>query len=465
MIKPKLPTVVIIGRINVGKSSLFNRLTETAKAIISEIPGTTRDYNISQVSWRKKTFNLIDTGGVNIDVLKHSIQALISKKISKKLSKVNSIEKEILEQTNQALQKADLLLFIVDGQAGLLPEDKELALVVKRLNRPTVLACNKIDSQKHRHNVSEFFKLGLGEPNAVSATNGSGSGDLLDKIVKLIKGQRGRPAKTAEKSAIKVAIVGKPNVGKSSLTNKILGEKRVIVSEIAQTTREPQDTEIFYKDQKIILIDTAGLRKKSRIEPGIEKKSTERTFSVIKKADVILFLTEVDKSLTNQDSYLVGLLKNSGAGIILVANKWDLLPEKDTTTDNKMKKYYQRSFPYLSFAPLIFISAKTGRNVDKILDLILEVWSQRQIEIPPEKLESVLKRLIRQKRPVKAGGQNRPHIYKVTQTNTNPPEFTITIGEKQSIHFSYLRFIENQIRKNFSFFGVPVKMRVKTLKH
>ena len=461
----KLPTVVIVGRINVGKSALFNRLTETGKAIVSDIPGTTRDYNVSQVSWRRKTFNLVDTGGVNIEALKHGIQSLVSKKISKKIAKTDSIEKEIIKKTSQAISKADLLLFVADGQAGLLPEDKELALVVKKLNLPTILVCNKIDSQKYRHQINEFFKLGLGQPLPVSAVNGSGSGDLLDEMVKLIKGRRGRVAKTIEKSPVKVAIIGKPNVGKSSLINKILGEERVIVSDLAQTTREPQDIEIIYRDQKIVLIDTAGLRRKARIEPGIEKKSTNKTLGVINHADIVLFVTEVDKPLTNQDSYLAGLIKDSGSGIILIANKWDILPDKDPSVDNRMKKYYQRFFPYLSFAPMIFVSAKNGRNVDKILDLILEVWQQRQIEIPREKLEKVMKKITDQKRPVKASGQNRPRIYDVIQSGINPPKFTITIGEKQTIHFSYIRFIENQLRKNFGFLGVPVRINVKTLRH
>lgn len=461
----KEPTAVIIGRINVGKSALFNCLTESGKALVSEIPGTTRDYNLAKVSWRTKTFSLIDTGGVNIDTLKDSIQAILfSKKKEKKLLKINSIEKEILQQTKKALAKADLILMVVDGQAGILPEDKELALILKKLNKIIFLVCNKIDNPKYRYQTNEFFKLGLGKPFAVSSINGSGTGDLLDEVIKKIKGQKGRPKKETEQKPIKVGVVGKPNVGKSSLVNKILGEKRVIVSPIAQTTREPQDTEIIYKDQKIILIDTAGLRKKAKIEPGLEKITTKKTLGVINHADVILFTTEVNEPLGKQDSFLGGLIKDSGCGIIIVTNKWDLIIDKTEKIDHKIITDYQRHFSYLAFAPIIFISAKTGKNVEKILDLVLEVAQERKKEILKNDLEKILKKIVKQQNPVKAWGQKRPHIYDLKQTRTNPPEFTVFVGSEQSIHFSYLRFIENQLRQNFGFIGVPVTIKVKAIK-
>lgn len=459
--KNKLPTVVILGRINVGKSALFNRLTETGKAIVSAVPGTTRDYNIGQVRWRGKSFNLIDTGGVNIDILKNSIWALLDKKFEKKMVKAGPIEQEIIKQTKRSLKQADLVLLIVDGQEGLLPEDKELALVVKKLNLPTILVCNKIDSGKWQQQINEFFKLGLGPPLAVSAINGSGTGDLLDKLTKIIKWRGGRKKAAAEQKPIRVAVIGKPNVGKSLLINKILGEDRVIVSAIPQTTREPQDTEIIFQNEKIILIDTAGLRKKAKIEKGLEKMSTKKSINTIKQADIILLITEADKPLGKQDQHLAGLIKNSGKGIIIIANKWDLIGAKDERIGNQVKKHYQSYFPYLSFAPILFTSAKTGHNVDKILALVLEVFAERQKEIPIKVLEKILKKLVKRHRPAKAMGQKKPHLYTLTQTYTNPPEFTITVGERQNIHFSYLRFIENQLRQNFGFLGVPVIIKVK----
>ncbi len=460
----KLPTVVIVGRINVGKSSLFNRLTETGKALVSKIPGTTRDYNLGKVSWRKKTFELVDTGGVNINVLKRSIKALLDNSRNQESSDFDTIEQEIIQQTKKVLKKADLILMVVDGQAGLLPEDKELALVLKKLAKPTILACNKIDSLKYYYQLNDFFKLGLGTPRPVSAINGSGTGDFLDEVVKIIKGQRGRPKKTTEEPATRVAIIGKPNVGKSSLVNKILGEKRVIVSPIPQTTREPQDTEVIYQDQKIILIDTAGLRKKAKIQRGLEKMATKKSLAIINSADVVLLVTEVNQPLTRQDSYLGGLIKDSGSGIIIVANKWDVLPEKEQEIGHQIIKYYQGYFPYLSFAPIIFVSAKTGRNVDKILDLILAIAKEREKKITDKTLERMMKKIVKHHRPAQAKGLKHPYIYSLVQTRINPPEFIVTIGPEQSIHFSYLRFIENQIRQNFGFTGVPVRIKVRIIK-
>ncbi|MFA6410249.1 MAG: ribosome biogenesis GTPase Der [Candidatus Buchananbacteria bacterium] len=460
----KLPTVVIVGRINVGKSSLFNRLTETHKALISEVEGTTRDYNLGQVAWRNKTFELIDTGGVDIEALKNSIQAILPTKKNKAFFQTNLIEAEIIQQTKTALKKADVILMVTDSQSGLMPQDKELALVLKKTNLPIMLVCNKTDNQKWQQQSGDFFKLGLGKPYLVSAANGSGTGDLLDDLIKKFKAKRGRPKKELIIKPIKVAIIGKPNVGKSSLVNKILGENRVIVSPIPQTTREPQDTEFFYQDKKIILIDTAGLRKKAKIEWGLEKMSTKRTLKMVKIADVILFVTEVDRALTVQDSYLGGLIKDSGAAMILVGNKWDALGDKDDKSDKQAKEFYQAHFPYLNFVPIIFVSAKTGKNVEKILDLIVEASEQRQKEVPEKDLKELMKKIVRYHHPAQAKGEKRPFLREITQTKVNPPEFTVTIGQDQSLHFSYLRFIENQIRYNFGFLATPIRIKVKTPK-
>ncbi|MBI3290953.1 ribosome biogenesis GTPase Der, partial [Candidatus Falkowbacteria bacterium] len=441
MSSKKLPTVVIIGRTNVGKSSFFNRLIESRKALVSKLAGTTRDYNLGEVFWRKKIFSVIDTGGVNMGILKHSIQSLLTEKA--KEPKADSIEKEILEQTKQALGKADLILMMADVQAGVLPEDKELALVVKKLGKPIILVINKVDNPKWHNHLAEFFKLGLGKPYGVSSNNGSGVGDLLDELIKKIKWPKGRPSqKSLGQAGIKLAIIGKPNVGKSSLVNQILGEKRVIVSEKPQTTREPQDTKIVYKKENIILTDTAGLRRKTNITPGIEKLASRKALNMINNADIILFITEVDKPLTKQDHSLAGLIKDSGSGMIIIANKWDLIEDKSTATDSEVKKYYQSQFPYLNFVPLIFTSALTGKNVPKILDLVLEIWREKNKEIPEGELENLMKKFVKMHRPAQAKGPKRPHIDSLVQSKTNPPEFLITVGRQQSVHFSYLRFIE-----------------------
>jgi len=460
MLKQKLPTVVIVGRINVGKSKLFNRLTETSQAIVSSVAGTTRDYNVGSVSWQKKNFSLIDTGGINIDILKNSIQALVSKKIAKKIHRIDEIESAVVDQTKQALQKANLILMVVDGQAGLLPEDTELALVLKKIKIPVIVVCNKIDSLKWQYQVNDFFKLGLGQPIPVSAANGSGTGDLLDKVTAKIKGHAGRPRKTEAEPPIKVAIIGKPNVGKSSLLNKIIGETRVIVSAVPQTTRDAQDIAIDYKDQKIILIDTAGLRRRSGDDRGIEKIANAKTIESIKRADLVLFLTEAQTSLTTQDNRLAGILKDCRVSIIFLANKWDIIDDRTPQIDKKMKDYYQASFPFLSFAPLLFVSAKTGRNIDKILDLILQIKEERNKRVPDDKLNEVLRNAMKRHLPAQAKGIKHPFIYSLEQTRINPPEFKLTIGKDDTLHFSYLRFLENQIRDNFGFAGTPIEIRI-----
>lgn len=465
IIPNKLSTVVIVGRTNVGKSFLFNRLTESGKALVSEIEHTTRDYNTGKVNWRTKTFTLIDTGGVNIDNLKKSIQSLLPGKKVKSLDQVDLIEKEIIEQTKLALAKADLILMVCDGKAGLNPEDKELALVLKKLGKPVFLIVNKIDRLKLHYQVNEFFKLGLGKPFAVSAANGSGTGDMLDELIKKIKGQKGRPKKEEETKPVRIAIIGKPNVGKSSLINKVLGEKRVIVSPMPQTTREPQDTAISYQNKKIILIDTAGLKKQAKIAPGLDSLASRRTLGVLKRASIILFVTDASQPISKQDAALAGLMKDAGAGIVLVANKWDLIPGKTDKSDNLVRSYYQRAFPFLSFAPIIFTSALTGRNVDKILDLALAVNREREKEVSEEDLKTVLKTVIKRQYPAPAEGEKQPHLLSLKQTKTNPPEFTLLLGPKQSLHFSYIRLVENQIRQNLDFLGVPVAIRVDNVKH
>ncbi|NUM25717.1 MAG: ribosome biogenesis GTPase Der [Candidatus Buchananbacteria bacterium] len=459
----KLPSVVIVGRTNVGKSSLFNRLTESSKALISQQAGTTRDYNLGTVAWRKKTFQLIDTGGVNIDILKNSIQALLpnNKESQKILRQTTTIEKEIILQTKEALGKADVVMMVVDGQSGLLPEDRELALVIKKLNIPTFLVCNKIDNPKYRHQINDFFALGLGQPYPVSAANGSGVGDFLDELIKKIKGRSGRPAKEViQTKGIRVALIGKPNAGKSSLVNQILGEKRVIVSETPQTTREPQDTEIIYKGKKVILIDTAGIKKKARVEPGIEKTATRKSLNTIKNADVIMFMTDVSQGLTKQDSAISGMIRDEGKGLIIIANKWDLVEGKTTASDQEFRNYYQKNLPHLSFAPLVFTSALTGKNVDKLLDLVLEIYEELNKEISDEVLQTVLEEILKKHRPTQAKGPKRPKIRSLSQLRTNPQIFIVTVGAQESVHFSYLRFIENRLRERFNFLGVPVTIRV-----
>ncbi len=479
------PIVVLLGRINVGKSALFNRLTETTKALVSSIPGTTRDYNLAPVEWRGKQFQLIDTGGVNIDVLQNSIRSIVDPTFAVKRTEDTEsayIDEAILQQTKRALEKATEIIFVVDGKSGVMPEDKELALAIKKLkNKKVSLVVNKVDNERVRKSIADFYALGLGDPIPVSAGNGSGVGDFLDMMVEDLPEpprQTKEEAEAAKDEAllveevtfdapirpIRVTVLGKPNVGKSSLINAILGEERVIVSPIAHTTREPQDTNFEHKGFPITLVDTAGVRRKSMIKRGLEKVSTRKAVEAIKHSDVVLFVTEVDKPLATQDLHLAGLLKEQQAGVIIIANKWDLLKEKTNMTDNEVRSYYQRMFPWMKFAPILFTSALTTKNVGTILDQVVHVWQQRTITIDQTGLNNLLKKMVAFKKPVKGGGHERPRIVSFNQTSSNPPEFTATLAKGESLHFSYIRYIENQLREAYGFEGVPIKVSVKILK-
>ena len=442
-----LPKVTIVGRTNTGKSTLFNCLVEEKRALTSTIPGTTRDINYGICSWRGKKIILEDTAGLDI-------------------KPQNTIEEKAVEKTKNTIKKSDLILFTVDIKTGLLPQDKELALFVKKLKKPIILACNKADSPKLRERGAEFYKLGLGEPLFVSAANGSGTGDLLDEIVKQLRKnklfKRGRTKE--EKEALKIAIIGKPNVGKSSLANSILGEERVIVSDIPHTTREPQDIVVEYKNQNFILIDTAGIRRKSKSKPGLEKLGISQSFKSLKKADIAVLVTEAQKLLTSQDSRLAGLLIESKKGIIIAANKWDLVEEKTTKTQNEFKKYFYKHFPYLTWAPLVFVSSKTGQRVKNILDLALEIKEQQEKEITDRTLERFLKTIVKKHKPSRRRGIKHPYIYELKQTGIKPPQFTLVVNDKDNVHFSYLRFIENRLREKFGFEGTAIELKLKQRK-
>lgn len=456
------PAIVLVGRINVGKSSLFNRLTESGKALVSTVAGTTRDYNAAPVNWQGRTFDLIDTGGVNIDILQYSIESLLDGTTPLPKTTEEEIDLAIVKQTKKAIDHASMVMMVVNAHDGILPDDKKLAQVLKKLGKKIILVVNKSDNPKLRNAIAEFYQLGLGEPIPVSAVNGSGVGDMLDYLMTIIPTEE-TPDNPIADLNINVAIIGKPNVGKSSLINALVGEERVIVSPLAHTTREPQDTIMEYQGYTITLIDTAGIRKKSKIIPGLEKKSTRRALQAIKRADIVLFVTEADKKLSSQDSYLAGLLKENGVGIIMVANKWDALEDVRATIGDEMRNYYRQKFPWMHFAPLQFVSATTGKNIDKLFNVIIEVWQQRQRMILKSSLNSLLKRMVHHHRPAKAKGFLKPRIVALQQTGVNPPHFIVVIAKGESLHFSYIRYIENQLRHQFGFEGTPLKITIKSL--
>ncbi|MDP2812652.1 MAG: ribosome biogenesis GTPase Der [bacterium] len=443
MLYANLYKVAIIGRVNVGKSTLYNRLIQQKKAIVSSVAGTTRDRNYAVCSWRDLDFYLIDTGGME-------------------RQNDDEIDKQIIEQALMAITEADLILFTVDTKTGIMPADSELAKKIKRQKTPVIVVANKADNQRLRNSVAEFYKLGLGEPIPASASTGVGTGDLLDKVVEKLKKIKNKKTKSSEQEAdIKVAIIGKPNVGKSSMVNAILGQERVITSALPHTTRDSQDIQFKYNDKIISFIDTAGLRRRSKVSVDpFEKQSIEQSLESLKNADIALLVTDVSKKLSFQDKHIIDEVKRFGTGLIILANKWDLIPEKDTASANEYISYYKYFFPFVSWAPVIFCSAKKKIKISKILDSVLEVHQEKAKIISENALSKLLKGTIKKHKPSRGRGTKHPYIYTLKQTSSNPPEFLLKIEYKSSLHESYLRFVENNIRYKFGFSGVPIKIRV-----
>ncbi len=456
-----LPLVVIFGRTNVGKSTLFNRLSERSQALVSSQEGTTRDSNIGQVNWRGKKFYLIDTGGI-IDL----------KYLTGKTVKTNEIEAKVQEQARLYLKRADLILFLVDTKAGLLPQDKDLARLLKKIIDPKkiILIANKLDSIKQMEKTAEFYKLSLADPLPVSAATGLGTGDLLDVIIKRLRSRKAQRPENKEKTkkelqipnyelrdATRVCIIGKPNVGKSSFLNSILGYERVIVSPTPHTTREPQDTYIIYQNQTIKLIDTAGISKKAAKSQGLEKAGIIKSLTALKKSDIALLVLDISQPITQQDLKLIDEIMERQKSFIIIANKWDIIKIRDT---KKFTNYIYSHLPFAKFSPIQFVSALTGEKVNKILDLILKISEERKKQLSDSQLNKFLSHLVKIHRPAKGRGTKYPHIYEIRQIKANPPFFQLRIGPKQDLHFSYVRFIENRLRENFSFLGTPINIKV-----
>lgn len=464
IVDQNLPTVALVGRVNVGKSTLFNRIIEEQRALVSQIPGTTRTRNMGMAQWRGKTFRLIDTGGLTFD---DSVP----------------LENEIIAQTEIALTEADLVVFVTDIQEGLLPQEKELARrLLKRIkNKKIILAANKADNISFfaRQHDRDWLKLGLGPPLPVSATNGTNVGDLLDQIFKeLGKGGGPRPKALKKFSPIRVALMGRPNVGKSSLFNKLIGEESVIVSPLPHTTREPHDTlvEIKIQDEseakkeaeeisRILFIDTAGIRRKAKVSGELEKLGIQKSIATITKSDIVLLVLDASESITDQDQQLAGLLREHTRSVIIIINKWDLAEENSDEFRNNIKKDIYAHFPHLRFAPIIFTSAASGYRVHQIFPLIKEAWEARQIVLPDEVLTDFIKRTVKKHLPTRGKGVRHPKIVGMTQLGYNPPMFEIKVKAGTSIHISYVHFIENRLREEFGFFASPIVMKLSKLKH
>ncbi|MDD2646411.1 MAG: ribosome biogenesis GTPase Der [Patescibacteria group bacterium] len=448
------PKVVLVGQINAGKSSLFNRIISRQKALVSKTPGTTRDRNYAESEWQGKKFTLVDSAGFEKRI------SLAQDSLSAEYSSI--LQQAIKKQIELAIAEADLILFLIDIQQGTNQLDIEMAKMIKKNKKPVILVLNKADSSKwvNEANDSAYWNLGLGEPRAVSAVTGLGIGDLLDEVAKKIK--RGAGDKKNTMPAIRVAIAGRPNVGKSSLINAILGEERVIVSPVAHTTREPQDTLFYFNDKPIVFIDTAGIRKKSKVKPDIEKTGVLMSLKAIRKADIIVLVLDISEKISHQDKALVDLIVEAGRGLILAINKIDL----ENNFNNKFEKfieYYQWNLPGASWAPIIFISTKTKQNVNEILNLIECVETNRQRKISEKDLTDFIKQVVLTKKfRDKWWAQ-----VKFTQIDINPPQFLLLIpplaAKRKLLSPAQLAIIEKSLRQKWSLEGTSIKISTGVL--
>lgn len=427
------PIVAIVGRPNVGKSTLFNRIAGERISIVEDTPGVTRDRIYADAEWLDHHFTLIDTGGLEPDsddmMLKH-----------------------MYSQAEIAISSADVILFVVDVRTGMTDMDMQVANILRKADKPVVLAVNKVDDlAKYGMQVYEFYSLGLGDPFGVSGGQMIGLGDLLDEVVKHFPADKDD---SAEDDAIKVAIIGKPNVGKSSLVNRILGENRVIVSDVAGTTRDAIDSEYELNGQKYVFIDTAGMRRKAKIKESIEKYSIIRAVAAVERADVCILMINAVEGITEQDTKVAGIAHEAGKAVIIAVNKWDLI-EKDNHTMNKFLKDIDTEFKYLSYAPRIFISAATGQRVTKLFELITMVSENNSRRIATGMLNDVLiEAMAMNQPPAEKGKQLR--IYYMTQVSVKPPTFVLFVNDTELLHFSYKRYLENQLRDAFGFVGTPI---------
>lgn len=429
------PIVAIIGRPNVGKSTFFNYIAGSRISIVEDTPGVTRDRIYAKTNWRGRTFTLIDTAGIEPE----SDDIIIS---------------QMREQAQMAMEMADVVIFLTDIRQGITSADNEIALMLKKSSKPVILVCNKADNYlKSKNDSYEFYNLGLGDPYLVSASNALGIGDVLDAIYEYFPEEN---TSENENERIKVAVIGKPNVGKSSLVNKILGANRNIVSNIAGTTRDAIDSDFENEKGKYTFIDTAGIRRKSKVTESIEKFSIMRTLLAIERADVCLMLIDANEGVTDQDAKIAGEAHEAGKGIIIIVNKWDEY-EKETGTLEKYKKEIYNRLSYLSYAPILFISAKTGQRVEKLFELINHVAKQNALRVSTSVLNQVINEAIAIVQPPTDKGKRLKILYG-TQVSTKPPTFVIFVNNKELFHFSYERYLVNQIRKEFGLEGTPIRI-------
>lgn len=427
------PIVAIVGRPNVGKSTLFNALAGEKISIVKDTPGVTRDRIYADVSWLDKNFTLIDTGGIEPD----------SKDI---------ILSQMREQAQIAIDTADVIIFITDVRQGLVDSDAKVADMLRRSNKPVVLVVNKVDSfDKFMMDTYEFYNLGIGEPVPISASGKLGIGDMLEKVVSHFEEGAGQ---AEEEEIPKIAVVGKPNVGKSSLINKVLGESRVIVSDIAGTTRDAIDTKVEWNGNEYVFIDTAGLRRKNKIKEELERYSIIRTVTAVERADVVVMMIDATEGVTEQDAKIAGIAHERGKGVIIAVNKWDAI-EKNDKTIYKFTNKVREILSYMPYAEILFISAKTGQRVPKLFETIDMVLENQTLRIQTGVLNEIMTEAVAMQQPPSDKGK-RLKLFYMTQVSVKPPTFVVFINDRQLMHFSYTRYLENQIRNTFGFRGTPI---------
>ena len=426
------PIVAVVGRPNVGKSTFFNKVVGRRVSIVEDTPGVTRDRIYAEAEWRNRHFALIDTGGIEP-------------------SSKDVILAQMREQAQIAMDTADVILFMVDGKDGLTTADHEVANMLMRTGKKVVLIVNKIDSPKSKNDIYDFYELGLGEPIPISAVNMLNFGDVLDEVVEAFPDNESDD----DDDITKIAVIGKPNVGKSSLINEILGENRVIVSPIAGTTRDSIDTPFTMDGKEYILIDTAGIRRKSKVNEDIERYSVIRAVAAIERCDVALLVIDAKEGITEQDKKIAGGAHEAGKGIIVVVNKWDLI-EKETNTMNEFRKEIERELTFMSYAPSVFISVKEHQRIKRVIELADYVSEKRALRVPTGQLNSLIADATMMKQPPSDKGK-RLKIYYATQVGVKPPLFSFQINKRELMHFSYARYLENRIRESFGFEGTSIK--------
>ncbi|MBP3722893.1 MAG: ribosome biogenesis GTPase Der [Selenomonadaceae bacterium] len=435
------PIVAIVGRPNVGKSTLFNKIGQKRVSIVDDMPGVTRDRIYMDAQWLDKEFTMIDTGGIEFD-------------------DANEILSSMRNQAQIAMEEADVIVFVVDGRTGLTDADNEVGKMLRSAKKPVVLAVNKIDGVERENDIYEFYALGLGDPIGISAANALNLGDLLDKIVESFP----KDAEEKEdKDEIAIAVIGRPNVGKSSIVNKILGEERVIVSNIPGTTRDAIDTHFVKDDIKFTLIDTAGMRRRGKIEDAIERYSVIRSLRAVDRADVVLMMIDASVGVAEQDKKIAGYAHDSGKGVVIVVNKWDIFPDKNDKSTLRFTDTLREELGFLQYAPILYASALTGQRVNRVTELVKYVAEQQSMRIQTSVLNELIRDAVSVNPPPMHKGRQLKILF-MTQVAIAPPKFIIFVNDEKLMHFSYLRFIENRLRESFGFEGTPIRFTVRNRK-